>query len=391
MKYKSAFFLFLIIVFFSCKKETPPTTVQQPVPQPIAFQPGQTLAISQTINMGWPYTIVNADTVYSAINYNADMFKAIPDGFENKIVSFYLPKGYMAVFAENSDGTGESACYVAAQSAINANLPQRLVNNISFIRYIDIDNSTKKGIASVDSNDVKLFNTSWYYGWSINRPSFGTQQFVPMTWTKGSATTSNVIYLVGRKDVSHLLSFNEPENTSQANIPNIDTAINRYKTMMYTGLRLGAPATQQGNIYGSGNWGTNFMAAVATKKLRVDFIPLHWYDWGSETKSAANDSLTGVAVFGRFKTYLETVHAQYPNQKLWLTEFNANVNRTSVVVHRVFMRLSTDWMNNTSYIERYAYFFERNLPAADDLGKVTVLGTFWNNIVSPVSFPTNIQ
>ena len=391
MKFKSAFFLFFIIVSFSCKKENAPTIIQQPVPQPIVFQPGQTLAISQTTNMGLPYTLVNADTVYSAINYNADMFKAMPTGYENKIVSFYLPKGYMAVFAENSDGTGESACYVAAQSAINANLPQRLVNNISFIRYIDIANCTKKGVASTDSNSVKLFNTSWYYGWSINRPSFATQQFVPMTWTKGTATISNVIYLVGRKDVSHLLSFNEPENTSQANIPNIDTAINRYKTMMPTGLRLGAPATQQDHVFGPGDWELNFMIAAQAKGLRVDFIPLHWYDWGNETKTAATDSLTGVAVFSRFKTYIEAVHTKYPTQKIWLTEFNANVKRTSVVVHRVFMRLSTDWMNGTDYLERYSYFFESNLPATDANGKMTELGTYWNNISSPVSFPSNIE
>lgn len=392
MKLNTLILLFGSVSFFSCKKsETPSNTQPPPVVNNTPFVPGATLAIAKNVDMGNPRVTLNPDTAYSEANGSIPKFKPLPAGFDDAISSFYLPKGYIAVFAENSDGTGESACYVASQSAIQANLPTGLKSRVSFIRYITIPNITKKGVAFTDSNVVKLFNTSWYYGWSLNRPSFGSQQYVPMTWGKGSATIENVAYFYDRKDIDHLLSFNEPDNSGQSNITNIDTAIARYKVMMQSGLRLGAPATTQDQVFGTGKWQTNFMAAAQAQKVRVDFIPLHWYDWGNQNNNQATDSLTAQAVFNRFKTYVERVHTEYPAQRLWLTEFNANPNRTSEVVHKYFMKLSTDWMNTVSYVERYAYFFPSAVPATDALGALTDVAIYWNNIVSPVSFPANIQ
>jgi len=392
MNFKNLILLLGVITFFSCtKSQTPGNTTPPVVVDNTPFVPGTTLAISQKSDMATPWVVLHPDTAYSEANKSISKFKNLPTGFDDKIISFYLPKGYMAVFAENSDGTGESACYVASQTAIKANLPDRLKNKISFIRYLPIANITKKGIASTDSNVVKLFNSSWYYGWSLNRPSFGTQQFVPMTWGKGSASIENVAYFFDRNDIDHLLSFNEPDNSSQSNIPNIDTAVARYKVMMQSGLRLGAPATTQDQVFGAGKWQTNFIAAAQAQKVRIDFIPLHWYDWGNQTNNKATDSLTAEAIFSRFKTYVEKVHTEYPVPKLWITEFNANPNRTSEVINKYFMKLATDWLNGTSYVERYSYFFPNSVPAVDAGGAMTDVGIYWNNIVSPGSFPVNIE
>ncbi len=381
--------LFGIVVFtsFSCKKSDSVTSGSNTS----TFQPGSKLTVAKAVDMGGARADLNPDTIYSSINNGLNKFTPLPAGFEDLIVSFYLPKGYMATFAENSDGTGASSCYVAAQSAITATLSTAVRRKVSFIRYVPVTNPLKKGFASTDSNAVKLFNTSsWYYGWSFNRPSLGSIQYVAMTWGKGSATIDNVGYLLGRPDVDHLLSFNEPDNATQSNIPIIDTAIDRYKIMLQSGIRLGAPATRQDQMSGVGKWGTNFMAAAQAQQLRVDFIPLHWYDWGNQTNNQATDSLTAEAVFNRFKTYVDKIHTVYPGQKIWITEYNANIARTSVVLNKYFMKLSTDWMNATDYIERYAYFFENSLPAVN-AGVMTDAGTYWNNIVSPVSFPVNIE
>ncbi|GAB2806885.1 glycoside hydrolase family protein [Ferruginibacter profundus] len=377
----------LICTAFSCKKSDTVSSTANTTP----FQPGPKLTVAKSVDMGGVRIDLNPDTIYSSTNNGLAKFAPLPAGVEDAIVSFYLPRGYMATFAENSDGTGASSCYVAAQSAITANLSTAVRRKVSFIRYIPVNNPLKKGIASVDSNAVKLFSASWYYGWSINRPSFGTEQFVPMTWGKGTATIDNVGYLAGRPDVDHLLSFNEPDNASQANIPIIDTAIARYKTMMQSGLRLGSPVTTQDQMSGAGKWGTNFMAAAQALQLRVDFIPLHWYDWGNQTNNQATDSLTAEAVFGRFKNYMDKIHTAYPAQQLWVTEFNANATRTSAVVHKYFMKLASDWMNATDYIERYSYFFPAAVPAVDATGALTDAGKYWNNLVSPVAFPANIQ
>lgn len=351
---------------------------------------GRVLTISKAENIAMPKTQLSPDTVYTSYALDEGLFRPLPDGYEDQIVSFRLPKGNMAVFAENSDGTGESVCYVATDSAINANLPERLRNKVSFVRYVAINNISKKGTASTKDETVLAMGTEWFYGWSINRSSFPGQQFVPMTWGKGTCNDANVKYLVERPDVDHLLSFNEPDNKNQSNIPNFDTAVARYKIMQKTGMRLGAPVTTQDQVVGDGKWFTKFMAKAVPEKIRIDYLPIHWYDWGNQTNNKATDSLTAEGVFKRFVTYIEKIHTAYPNLPIWVTEYNANVNRTSELIHKYFMKLSTDWMNSTPYIERYAYFFPKPVPEVNDDFTLTDIGAYWKSLPSAKTFSGNI-
>jgi Glycosyl hydrolase catalytic core len=353
-------------------------------------QKTQLLSVSLKQNLALPKVTLQPDTIYASVAFNDGLFKHLPKTLEDKIISFHLPKGYMVVFAENADGTGESACFVAVESDIKANLPKRLCNNISYIRYIAINNPEKKGTDAIKTEAVTALSSQWYYGWSINRPSFPNQQFVPMTWGKGTATDDYAKYLIGRKDVDHLLSFNEPDNKGQANIPNFDTAITRYKVMQKTGLRLGSPALTQGHAFGQGKWLTEFMAKAEQEKARIDFIAIHWYDWGNQTNNKTTDELTVEAIFTRFVNYVEKVHTTYPDKPIWITEFNANVNRTSQSIHEGFMDVATQWLNAQDYIERYAYFFPKPLPEINADGSLTSFGKYWQKIASKKSFTTNI-
>jgi hypothetical protein len=386
--------LLLTIAFASCKKEAAQTVNNpnnnNPGGNPQGNYSGTKLTVSTGEKVVSPWIELSSDTVYTSDNAVSSLFKTFPAAFEDKAVSFFLPKGYMVVFAANSDGTGESVSLVAKDNDIKANLPARLRNSISFIRYIKISNPDKKGTCSVNDAAVQAFATQWYYGWSINKSSFPDQQFIPMTWGKGACTAANVKYLVERNDVDHLLSFNEPDNSSQSNIPVIDTAIQRYKIMQKTGLRLGAPVTEQDNTFGTGKWLSNFMAQAQSQKLRIDVLPIHWYDWGSQTNNGATDSLTAEKVFTRFVSFVEKVHQTYPSLPIWVTEYNANPNRSSDVVHRYFMKLSTEWMNSTSYIERYSYFFPPAVPAVQPDNSLTVAGAYWKSLPSSKSLSGNI-
>jgi hypothetical protein len=385
--------LFFLAVM-GCKKGVEqtvasPVSNNNPVVIPQGNYSGQSLTLSVTEKMGSPWVELSADTVYTSYNMTSGRFKSIPAGFEDKLLSFYLPKNHLVVFAENADGTGESACFVAKDSAIKANLPARLRNNISFIRYIAINNPDKKGTASTSEATVKAFAMQWYYGWSIDKLSFTGQQFVPMTWGKGTCTDENVKNLVDRTDIDHLLSFNEPDNTSQSNVP-VDTAIQRYKVMMKTGLRLGAPVVTQDQAFGSGKWLTNFIAKAQSQKIRIDYLPVHWYDWGNQTNNAGTDSLTAERVFNRFVTYIQNVRQAYPDLPIWVTEYNANINRTSELVHRYFMKLSTDWMNKTAYVERYSYFFPTPIPATNTDNSLTGAAMYWKSLPTAKSLVGNI-
>jgi Glycosyl hydrolase catalytic core len=382
MKTKIRNILLLAVVLGACKKTT--------VDKFNGFQAGNTLTVASGLNMEEPRITLSPDSIYSDIN-SGPLFKALPAGFDNNIASFDLPKGYMVVFAENSDGSGESSCYVASKSSIRLNFSPRLRDKVSYVRYIPIDNPSKKGVAFTDSNVVKQFNASWYYGWSINRPSFGAMNFIPMTWGKGTATVTDVNYLVNRKDVNHLLSFNEPDNPGQSNIPSIDTAIARYRVMMQTGLRLGSPAVEQNNALAAGKWLPIFMDSARAKKLRIDYVCLHWYDWGSETSNTGGDTVVAEQVFTRFKAYVERARLTYPDQKFWLTEYNCNPSRNARPnLIKYFMQLSSEWLNTVPYVERYAYFQTRT-NAVDANGVLNDLAKFWNNLPSPPVFPLNID
>jgi len=350
---------------------------------------GTKLVVSTAQNLGASWIELGADTIFTSINLGIGLVKAIPTSYENKIISFYLPKGYQVVFAANEDGTGESACFVAVEGDIRANLPVRLRNNISYIRYIAYNNPDKKGTCSVNDATVQAFGSQWYYGWSLNKLSYPGIQYVPMTWGKGSAIDANVAALAIRKDVDHLLSFNEPDAVDQSNVP-VDTAVVRYRVMMKSGLRLGSPVTTQGEAFGSGKWLTNFMAQAQTFNLRTDYICVHWYDWGNENNNAATDSLTAERVLTRFQNYIQSVRNAYPNRPIWVTEYNANRNRTSTVVHRYFMKLSSEWMNNNPAIERYSYFFPPTVPDVTATGTLTTEGNYWKGLPSTKAFTTNI-
>lgn len=160
--------------------------------------------------------------------------------------------------------------------------------------------------------------------------------------------------------------------------------------MLQTGLRLGSPATTQDHAFREGKWLPQFMEKAEKEKVRVDYIAAHWYDWGNQTNNKATDRETAEAIFRRFVGYMEKLHNAYPDKPIWLTEFNANVNRSSEDVHKYFMEMATDWMNDQDYIERYAFFFERNHPETNPDNSLTAIGKIWKSLKTTKAFTKNI-
>ena len=390
MRYFHALFLILPFSMMACKKgSNAPVNNNAGGNTAQINYTSQLLVLSAAEKVESPWIEVYPDSVYSTMNIGSNMIKAIPKNFEDKVISFYLPKGYMAVFAENPDGTGASASFVAVENSIKANLPSRLRNNISYIRYMKINNPEKKGTCSTSDPSVQAFGAQWHYTWGINRTSFPNQQFVPMTWGKGTCNDENVKLLLERNDIDHLLSFNEPDNSSQSNVP-VDTAIQRYKLMQKTGLRLGSPVVTQDEAIVDGKWLPNFMVKAKAQQLRIDYVAVHWYDWGNQNNNAGTDSLTAERVFSRFVAYIGRVRQAYPGYPIWVTEYNANINRSSQVIHKYFMKLSSEWMNNSAFIERYSYFFPNSVPGVTGNTNLTDAGLYWKSLGSTKVFSGNI-
>ncbi len=307
----------------------------------------------------------------------------IPGGLNHNFNSIVLTKGYMATLAEHEDGTGYSFCYVAATSNVDVDLSAVLQNRVSFIRVLPIGDIKKKGVCGKDNDVVAALKPSWFYDWGTSDVSTTDRQYVGLTFgLNAAADLTRVAGYAAKTDINCLSGFNEPNNTSQGNIPNPATAVPAYKNLLRTGYRMGSPATTEEQY---NNWLNTFINGANTDTIRVDYIAIHWYDWGSSPQSNANPDVNGVLT--RFKNYINNVYNLY-HKPIWITEFNANTNR-STPTQVAFMQLALPYLEGDSRIERYAWFFENNSPATVN-GNLTALGQIYSDHISTASYTANI-
>ena len=318
-------------------------------------------------------------------NNNVYLDESIPNGLNNDISSFILKKGYMATFAENNDGTGNSKVFIASEEDIIIDeLSEYLNNKISFIRVLPWNWVSKKGTAG----DIQYMNNDWFYKWSNNGNSNLDREYTPMAWGKGAADDDNDIEIIKNKYKStHLLAFNEPDDCNgqsgqYGNMCVVDTSLTYYKNLLKSGLRMISPACRQDAVFG---WLNEFNSKSIDENIRIDVIAVHWYDWGSNPQNSPNANPQDV--LNRFVNYLESVYQTY-GLPIWITEFNANRHRNEWV-HRQFLQLALPYLEETDYIERYAFFPPTTQVANffDDNNNFTQIGEFYYNFNSSESIP----
>ena len=334
-------------------------------------------------------------TVFSENNFNGEfgnifnnnvyLDESIPNGLNNDISSFILKKGYMATFAENNDGTGNSKVFIASEEDIIIDeLSEYLNNKISFIRVLPWNWVSKKGTAG----DIQYMNNDWFYKWSNNGDSGLEREYTPMAWGKGAADDDNDIEIIKNKYKStHLLAFNEPDDCNgqsgqYGNMCVVDTSLTYYKNLLKSGVRMVSPACRQDAVF---DWLNEFNSKAVDENIRIDVIAVHWYDWGSNPQNSPNANPQDV--FNRFVNYVESVHQTY-GLPIWITEFNANRHRNEWV-HRQFLQLALPYLEEKDYIERYAFFPPTTQVANffDDNNNFTQIGEFYYNFNSSESIP----
>ncbi len=192
--------------------------------------------------------------------------------------------------------------------------------------------SVKKGWDG-DLATAQKLKAHWFYNWGPSGAGTADVEFVPMIKGKAhvNARTLDAVKASGAKA---LLCFNEPERKDQGNL-SVEEALDLWPQLMATGLRLGSPAPSSD---GRGmEWLSRFMEGARSRKLRVDFIALHWY------RSANPED---------FEHWLDEIHRQY-HLPIWLTEFNAQYSGGD---RERFAKQAFRLLDRKSYVERYAYF-----------------------------------
>ena len=311
----------------------------------------------------------------------------IPNNLENNIQSFILNKGYMATFSVNINGTGKSKVFIASESdVVVEELPSLLTNGISFIRVIPWNWAAKKGIGGHHFG----LDDSWHYLWSNNGSSTLNKEYSPMAWGAGATDSEDITKYKAMYKATHILGFNEPDDCNgqsgqYSNLCIPDTAIMHYKNLMKTGLRMVSPACRE---QAWDDWLDSFNILAKENDIRIDVIAVHWYDWGVNPKNSPNADPN--LIFGRFKNYLTKVYNHY-QLPIWITEFNANLNRTKFVNHE-FMKLAIPYLDSLDYVERYAWFQPVSDVADfyDTSGAFTSIGTYYKNNNSSPSIPEKI-
>lgn len=294
----------------------------------------------------------------------------------NKIRSFKLKRGYMATFATSSDGTGYSRVYIADKGdLIMPVLPVELDKVISFIRSMSWEWVTKKGWCGTGSGggqNAEQVKGTWFYSWSADQNSTSNLEYTPIRQNGGWPGWSEIN---GKQNVSHLLGFNEPDQTNQANMT-VNQILAQWPDMLKTGLRIGSPAwANAGNTY-------PFMDSCKARNYRVDYVAVHAY-WGGKTpQNWYND--------------LKYIHEK-TGRPLWITEWNNGANWTtewwpSDVASQQTKQLNEikailNVLDTAHFVERYSiYNWVEDKRAMIINGVLTPAGQYYTNNKSVMAF-----
>ena len=173
----------------------------------------------------------------------------------------------------------------------------------------------KRGLSWASDNKDPTFlftkpnsKISWLYNWSPNPTPGSSIRFVPMQWNQVDIEKlRDKIIVHGQFIPEHVLGFNEPERSDQANMSSEQAAqawIHHIEPLRRLGIRCGSPgisSAPEGVV-----WLESFIANIRARGGDIDFYAIHWY---GET-------------LGQFYDYIwSTYHRLGPTKPVWITEY----------------------------------------------------------------------
>lgn len=201
--------------------------------------------------------------------------------------------------------------------------------------------SVKKGWSGGNATAHRQVLPHWYYNWTRSGRSGGAggPEFVPMIKGRKNLGKQTFDVIRAQENITHLLGYNEPERKKQGDL-SVEEGLKHWPKLeqlaIEKNLRLGSPAVS--NDQGGNQWLEAFMKGAKRKKMKVDFLAIHWYS-GTDVK--------------RFDQWLDDLYKKY-RLPIWLTEFNGwsgshkEMADFAIKAFRVLERHRR--------VERYAYF-----------------------------------
>jgi hypothetical protein len=163
------------------------------------------------------------------------------------------------------------------------------------------ERSSKRGLVFVPNSEYPSDNQiwissgsdlTWYYNYGPEPSSVYSSveaqsafEFVPMLWglSKGSFLDQVTSLIQGGTNISHALTFNEPDGSSASGGSNIppetaaSTWIKEVEPLRKLGVKTGAPAVT--GSPGGFTWLQEFFAncTIQGTNCTADFMTVHWY------------------------------------------------------------------------------------------------------------------
>ncbi|KAI1747045.1 glycoside hydrolase family 128 protein [Xylaria castorea] len=257
--------------------------------------------------------------------------------------------------------------------------------------------SDKRGLVFVPNKKSPGDNTiwvrdgsdlTWYYNYdptpaaAFADKSQSDFEFVPMLWGSIDDTSflDSVNNLIdGGRNISHVLTFNEPDGPSQYGGSDIDPSkaaqvwVDNIIPLTEKGIKAGLPACTGGT--GGIPWLQEFLGncsqLISTdgnkKNCSYDFVTLHWYG-----------NFEGLA------SHLGEYAAAFPNKTQWITEYN--LNDQDLTTTQDFYNTSAEYFDRLDSVARYSYFgsfrsHDSNVGAnavmLNNGGKLTDIGSWY--------------
>ena len=197
---------------------------------------------------------------------------------------------------------------------------------------------------------------SWLFNWECWVPDNIPPEieWIPCVRTASNARDqldpflTDIIQNRGIKTTA-LLGFNEPEIPDQANL-SVEEGVKLWRDVVIPvkrkfDLRLGSPGMSS-DVGRSKPWLNSFLTQLGGKD-EIDFLVVHWYG----------------PHFSDMRPFLEDMHQSY-GLPLWVNEFACSTmgnGESSVGEVEAFMREAVRWLDNCEWVERYAYFGNKDV------------------------------
>lgn len=225
---------------------------------------------------------------------------------------------------------------------------------------------TKRGLAYDNTSpNMNIFSQyqnklSWGYNWVSSRGSLPTSmEYIPMlhstdgTFTGLWSSDVDAAKSAAGGNTLYLMSFNEPDQTSQSNMSPgaAAAAFGQYMSPhSASNVKLGAPSVSNGvGNNGAGNpmgidWLKSFMGSCSG--CPIDFVNIHWY--GCDNGCSIDDDV---------KDFQSQVgKASAIGKPVWVTEFGAKGDADR---QEQFMGQILPWLDGYGGVERYSYFMAK--------------------------------